>query len=56
MKRATRKRIGDLLIESNIISEEQLEKALNDKNRDEKIGDYLIKQKLITEQQLIQDS
>ena len=38
----------------NIISEEQLEDALNNKNREEKIGDYLIKQKLITEQQLIQ--
>jgi type IV pilus assembly protein PilB len=54
MRRATRKRIGDLLIESNIISEKQLEDALVNKNRDEKIGDYLIKQKLITEQQLIQ--
>ncbi|WP_172369030.1 GspE/PulE family protein [Sporosarcina jiandibaonis] len=54
VKRATRKRIGDLLIESNIITEEQLEDALKNKSREEKIGDYLIKQRLITEQQLIQ--
>ncbi len=53
MKR-TRKRIGDLLVDAKIISEEQLEVALNTKSREEKIGDYLIKQKLITEQQLIQ--
>lgn len=54
MKRSTRRRIGDLLIESNIISEKQLEEALKDKSREEKIGDYLIRQRLITEQQLIQ--
>ncbi|MDS9471338.1 GspE/PulE family protein [Sporosarcina pasteurii] len=49
-----RKRLGDLLIESNVIQPEQLEKALKNKSRDEKLGDYLIEQQLITEQQLIE--
>jgi len=54
VKTTRRKRIGDLLVESNLINNEQLMDALENKNRDEKLGDYLISHELITEQQLIQ--
>lgn len=54
MRTPSRKMIGDLLVEANMISLNQLESALMSKSRNEKIGDYLIKQQLITEQQLIE--
>lgn len=54
MKNKTRKLLGDLLVESNVISDEQLRFALSQKRRDEKLGDYLITENLITEQQLIE--
>lgn len=54
MKNKTRKLLGDLLVESNVISAEQLHFALSQKRRDEKLGDYLITENLITEQQLIE--
>ena len=54
MKNKTRKLLGDLLVESNVISDEQLHFALSQKRRDEKLGDYLITENLITEQQLIE--
>ena len=54
MKTNARKRLGDLLIEANVIQVEQLDEALLNKSRDEKLGDYLIEQELITEQQLIE--
>lgn len=50
----TRKRLGDLLVEANMLLPEQLEEALVNKSREERLGDYLIKQQLITEQQLIE--
>lgn len=49
-----RKRLGDLLVESNVIKPVELEEALKNKSRDEKLGDYLIDHQLITEQQLIE--
>ncbi|KXH87310.1 GspE/PulE family protein [Sporosarcina sp. HYO08] len=54
MRPASRKRIGDLLVEANIITTVQLEEALAHKKRDERIGDYFIKQQWITENQLIE--
>jgi len=54
MKANTRKRLGDLLVESHVISNEQLEYALTTKSRDEKLGDFLIRENLLTEQQLIE--
>ena len=54
MKGSARKRLGDLLIEAGVITEEQLNHALETKNRDEKLGDFLIKENILTEQQLIE--
>src|SRR5690625_3166208 len=50
----TRKRLGDLLIDSGIISEAQLAFALEEKMPDEKLGDTLLREGYITEQQLIE--
>lgn len=49
-----RKRLGDLLVESGVITEKQLEFALTNKTKEEKLGDFLIKESIITEQQLIE--
>jgi len=49
-----RKRLGDLLVESDVITNEQLEFALSNKTKDEKLGDFLIKENILTEQQLIE--
>lgn len=49
-----RKRLGDLLVESNLITEDQLNSALAEKHPDEKLGDTLLREGLITEQQLIE--
>ncbi|MER2119982.1 MAG: ATPase, T2SS/T4P/T4SS family [Solibacillus sp.] len=54
MKANLRKRLGDLLVESGVINEEQLDYALKNKSRDEKLGDFLIKENVLTEQQLIE--
>ncbi|MFJ7971185.1 GspE/PulE family protein [Psychrobacillus sp. NPDC096389] len=54
MKTNSRKLLGDLLVESGIIDNTQLQFALSHKNKDEKLGDYLISENLITEQQLIE--
>ncbi|MCM3627148.1 Flp pilus assembly complex ATPase component TadA [Paenibacillus glycanilyticus] len=52
---AIKKRLGDLLVESAIISEEQLQKALQEQSKSkQKLGDLLIAQGYITEQQLIE--
>lgn len=53
-KTRTRKRLGDLLVEASVITEEQLNFALENKSRDEKLGDYFIKENILTEQQLIE--
>ena len=50
----TRKRLGDLLVESGVVTAEQLDYALTNKSRDEKLGDFLIKENIMTEQQLIE--
>ncbi len=54
MRTAARKRIGDLLLEAGVITEQQLTHALENKSRDEKLGDFLIKENILTEQQLIE--
>lgn len=53
-KRMIRKRLGDLLVESNLITEEQLVKTLQEKSREEKLGDALLREGYITELQLIE--
>ncbi|MBV6683997.1 ATPase, T2SS/T4P/T4SS family [Rossellomorea sp. RS05] len=50
----TRKRLGDLLVEAGIISEEQLQETLADKVKGQKTGDALLQKGFITEQQLIE--
>jgi type IV pilus assembly protein PilB len=54
VKAVTRKRLGDLLLEAGVVTEQQLNFALENKSRDEKLGDFLIKENIITEQQLIE--
>lgn len=49
-----RKRIGDILLESDLITEEQLKEALTEKKVNQKIGDYLLEKNYITENQLIE--
>lgn len=50
----TRKRLGDLLLESNLITEEQLKTTLSEKAPNQKLGDALLERGYITEQQLIE--
>ncbi|RSK28025.1 type II secretion system protein GspE [Bacillus sp. HMF5848] len=50
----TRKRLGDLLVESGLISIEQLNEALRDKSSEQKLGDILLDKGFITQQQLIE--
>ncbi|MBB4825859.1 type IV pilus assembly protein PilB [Sporosarcina luteola] len=50
----TRKRLGDLLVESGLITDTQLQTALAEKPRDQKLGDSLLQRGYITEQQLIE--
>ena len=48
-------RLGDTLVASGVITEEQLQKALNDQKRTGmKLGEVLIQSKLITESKLIE--
>ena len=49
-----RKRLGDLLVEAGVITEEQLDYALKNKTSDVKLGDFLIQENFLTEQQLIE--
>nr|WP_097159081.1 GspE/PulE family protein [Bacillus oleivorans] len=49
-----RKRLGDLLIESRLITQEQLKETLQLKKREQKIGDALVERGYINEQQLIE--
>ncbi|GGD47980.1 GspE/PulE family protein [Paenibacillus nasutitermitis] len=50
-----KKRLGDLLVESQVISDEQLKEALQEQSKTkQKLGDLLITQGYITEQQLIE--
>ncbi|MGK7377895.1 GspE/PulE family protein [Planococcus sp. 1R117A] len=54
MARTTRKRLGDILIELGLITEEDLQSTLDAKTTDQKLGDALVQRGLITEQQLIE--
>lgn len=49
-----RKRLGDLLVESGSITNEQLQYTLQNKSQDEKLGDALLREGFITEQKLIE--
>ncbi len=49
-----RKRLGDLLVESGLVSAEQLQLALKEKDDGQKLGDALLQRGYITEQQLIE--
>ncbi|MCM3758099.1 GspE/PulE family protein [Sporosarcina aquimarina] len=51
---APRKRLGDLLVESGLITDAQLDMALAEKPRDQRLGDALLARGYITEQQLIE--
>lgn len=52
---APRKRLGDLMVESGLLSDELLQKALQEqKTLNMRLGDVLITQNYITEQQLIE--
>ncbi|WP_423799224.1 GspE/PulE family protein [Neobacillus sp. SAB-20_R2A] len=52
--RQTRKRLGNLLIEEGLITAEQLEVALKDKDPNQKLGEALLQRGYLTEQQLIE--
>ena len=53
MKRKTR-RLGDILLEANLITEEQLQDALNiQANTGQKLGEILTQEKMVEENQLI---
>ncbi|WP_044339500.1 GspE/PulE family protein [Rossellomorea aquimaris] len=49
-----RKRLGDLLVESGLLTEEKLQTALREKGIDQKLGDAILQKGYITEQQLIE--
>ncbi|MFS0861734.1 GspE/PulE family protein [Fredinandcohnia sp. 179-A 10B2 NHS] len=49
-----RKKIGDLLVETGLITEEQLQEALRDKTETQRLGDALLQKGYLTEQQLIE--
>lgn len=48
-----RKRIGDLLVEAGLLTEDELNQALREKNPGEKIGKYLVRIGKLTEQQIV---
>jgi type IV pilus assembly protein PilB len=50
----SRKRLGDLLVEAGLITQDQLQLTLKEKNETQKLGDALLQQGFITEQQLIE--
>lgn len=50
----TRKRLGDLLVEAGLITEQQLQQALREKSKEQKLGDVLLQRGYITELQLIE--
>ncbi len=50
----TRKRLGDLLVDAGLITEEQLQLTLEEKPQHQKLGDALLLRGYITEQQLIE--
>ena len=50
----TRKRLGDILVEFGLITEDKLNAAIKEKSPEQKLGDALLERGLITEQQLIE--
>lgn len=50
----SRKRLGDLLVESGLLTDEQLQTTLKEKSFEQKLGDALLMRGYITEQQLIE--
>ncbi|WP_416151363.1 GspE/PulE family protein [Salipaludibacillus sp. HK11] len=50
----SRKRLGDLLVDTGLITADQLSQALKHKTNKQKLGDSLLQQGFITEQQLIE--
>ncbi|QUG42243.1 type II/IV secretion system protein [Psychrobacillus sp. INOP01] len=51
---AIRKRLGDLLVEASIISEDQLQMALQKKTPGQRLGDALVERGYLTDRQLIE--
>lgn len=49
-----RKRLGDLLVDAGLITEEQLQLTLKEKSSGQKLGDALLQRGYVTEQQLIE--
>lgn len=49
-----RKKLGDLLKEENLITEQDVVEALSNKREDQKLGDALVEQGYITEKQLLE--
>ncbi|MGM0897199.1 MAG: GspE/PulE family protein [Bacillota bacterium] len=49
-----RRRLGDILVEQGLLSQEDLQGTLDSKQNDQKLGDALLSRGLITEQQLIE--
>ncbi|MBN2876562.1 MAG: type II/IV secretion system protein [Bacilli bacterium] len=47
------KRIGDILVKEEIITKDQLDKALESKKENEKIGETLIRLKIVNEMQIL---
>jgi type IV pilus assembly protein PilB len=50
----TKKRLGDLLVDTGLISEETLQQTLKSKKKNQKLGDALIERGYLSEQQLIE--
>lgn len=50
----TKKRLGDLLVDTGLISEETLQQTLKSKRKNQKLGDALIERGYLSEQQLIE--
>ncbi|MBS4191474.1 Flp pilus assembly complex ATPase component TadA [Bacillus sp. FJAT-49705] len=49
-----RKRLGDLLIDAGLLTEDQLQTTLKEKSEGQRLGDALLQRGYITEQQLIE--
>ncbi|MEQ6375682.1 GspE/PulE family protein [Bacillaceae bacterium S4-13-56] len=47
-------RLGDLLVESGVITQQQLEESLKEKSPNQKLGDLLVQKGLVTEMQLVE--
>ncbi|MCC5890393.1 MAG: hypothetical protein JJU01_07475, partial [Alkalibacterium sp.] len=53
MVKTSRKKIGDLLKEAELITETQIVEAIEHKKSNQKLGDALVDQGYITEKQLL---